>query len=441
MPQVVKKLILLELNEINFKVLKCYLDQYPDRFPGFIKLFKCQNITTTSELNYDHLEPWIQWPSVHLCKTYDEHKIFRLGDIVHSNHEQIFEQIEREGFKVGVISAMNAVNRLQNASYFIPDPWTATNPDPSYWSRLLSSSINQAVNDNAQSKITLKTAAKLTMAFLKFARFSHYYKYIKFIFYSASSSWNRALVLDLLLHDIHWALFEKKNPDFSTLFLNAGAHIQHHYLFNSKPLLSAVGFKNPDWYLPSSADPLCDVLELYDFIINEYICRDDVELLVATGLSQKAYDSIKYYYRLNNHSEFLDSLNIQYDKVLPRMTRDFLVEFDSINSAAIAQVKLSSLVAGENRSVIFGQIDNRGKSLFVTLTYPCEITKSTKMYSDDMELLLYEHVSFVAIKNGMHQSEGYAFFTEGLANLVPSESSHISEVGCVIRKYFGLTSE
>jgi hypothetical protein len=440
MPLDRKKLVLIELNEINFKVLRCYLLQYPDRFPGFIKLLKCQNITTSSEANYDELEPWIQWPSVHLCKTFAQHKIYRLGDIVQSNDEQIFEQIERKGFKVGVISAMNAANRLKNPAYFIPDPWTVTNPDPSFWSRLISSAINQAVNDNSQSKITLKTAAKITMAFLKFAKLSHYYSYIRFVILSISSSWNRALILDLLLHDIHWALFEKKNPDFSTLFLNAGAHIQHHYLFNSKPLLSKVDIKNPSWYLPSSADPLCDVLELYDLIINEYISRDDVEILVATALSQKAYDSIKYYYRLNNHAEFLDALNIQYAKVLPRMTRDFLVEFDSVNSAAIAQLKLSSMVVGENRDVLFGQIDNRGKSLFITLTYPREITEFTKVYLEDVELLLNEYVSFVAIKNGMHQSEGYAFFSNGLNGLVPSESAHVSEIGFVIKKYFGLSN-
>ena len=36
---------------------------------------------------------------------------------------------------------------------------------------------------------------------------------------------------------------EKIQPDFSNLFLNSGAHIQHHYLFNSKAYVGDI--KNP----------------------------------------------------------------------------------------------------------------------------------------------------------------------------------------------------
>ena len=47
---------------------------------------------------------------------------------------------------------------------------------------------------------------------------------------------------------------EKNKPDFSNLFLNSGAHIQHHYLFNSKAYLGNI--KNPEWYCPKDYDPL-----------------------------------------------------------------------------------------------------------------------------------------------------------------------------------------
>jgi len=41
----------------------------------------------------------------------------------------------------------------------------------------------------------------------------------------------KALILDSLLVDVHFTLWIKYKPDFSNLFLNSGAHIQHHYLF------------------------------------------------------------------------------------------------------------------------------------------------------------------------------------------------------------------
>jgi len=36
---------------------------------------------TTSEKKYEELEPWIQWPTVRTGLTYQEHEIFRLGDV------------------------------------------------------------------------------------------------------------------------------------------------------------------------------------------------------------------------------------------------------------------------------------------------------------------------------------------------------------------------
>ena len=103
-----KHLILLELNEINFDLVAEYIAIFPDRFPAIERLLSGCSIRTTSEQNYADLEPWIQWPSVHTGLTYREHGIFRLGDIVSSNSPQIFECIEKEGYGVGVVSAMNA---------------------------------------------------------------------------------------------------------------------------------------------------------------------------------------------------------------------------------------------------------------------------------------------------------------------------------------------
>lgn len=88
-----KNLILVELNEINFDVVKLYLDKN-EILPGFEKLFSEGVIETSSEDVYDLLEPWIQWPSVHIGKKFEDHKIFRLGDMVNSNQKQIFEKVE-----------------------------------------------------------------------------------------------------------------------------------------------------------------------------------------------------------------------------------------------------------------------------------------------------------------------------------------------------------
>jgi len=59
-----KKLILLELNEINFDAVTYYIVRV-EHFPGFKKLIKQGIVKTEAEPEYESLEPWIQWPSVH----------------------------------------------------------------------------------------------------------------------------------------------------------------------------------------------------------------------------------------------------------------------------------------------------------------------------------------------------------------------------------------
>jgi hypothetical protein len=244
--------------------------------------------------------------------------------------------------------------------------------------------------------------------------------------------------LDLLLHDVHWSMFNRKQPNFSALFLNAGAHIQHHYFFNAEPLRGPSANKNPAWYVSENEDPLADVLNIYDLIIGEYFRRTDTEVVLVTGLAQKPYDRIKFYYRLNSHAEFLRGLGVAFSGVYPRMTRDFLIEFESDEQAQEAHNVLASVTVDGGDARLFGEIDNRGKSLFVTLTYPCEITSTTTYCVGDRQQPLLPEVSFVAIKNGMHQDEGFAFFTHGFSPYAPSDLQHCSQIGSAIKKYFDL---
>jgi hypothetical protein len=438
MNKMAKRLILLELNEINFDVVEKYVAADSARFPSLKKILSGARIRTSCERRYLELEPWIQWASVHTGKTYAEHGIFRLGDIVGSGVPQIFEQIEQAGYKVGAISAMNAENRLKQPAYFIPDPWTQTPSDSSWWSHSLGQAVSQAVNDNAQARITPKSALQVVLGLLRFARVRHYGKFLSLVLASRRKPWLKALVLDLLLHDVHWSMFNSKKPNFSTFFLNAGAHIQHHYFFNAEPLRKDLHNKNPAWYVPEKEDPLADVLGLYDIIVGEYFSRADTDVVLATGLAQKPYDRVKFYYRLNRHADFLRGLGILFSGVFPRMTRDFLIEFESEQHARAAQDVLASVrVVGED-AALFGEIDNRGTSLFVTLTFPQEITAETQYQAGDRKAALHPEVSFVAIKNGMHQEEGFAFFTPGAARYAPADKAHVAQLGVAIKSYFGL---
>ena len=55
-----KKLLIIQINEVNFDLVKLYSEKYNlINFKHILNNFN--NIETTSEKKYSNLEPWIQW--------------------------------------------------------------------------------------------------------------------------------------------------------------------------------------------------------------------------------------------------------------------------------------------------------------------------------------------------------------------------------------------
>ncbi len=404
-----KNTILLGLNELNFDFIMYYIDQ--DKLPNFNILFRENHIIeTTSEDKYELLEPWIQWLTVITGKTFDEHNVFRLGDIVgRSDLSQIFELIESKGFTVGAVSPFNAENRLVNPSFFAPDPWTQTRASGSSTFVGLSTAVSQAVNDNAHGKLEMKSIVALLRGLVKYAKVEDYSFYLNKILKIKSQIGVKALILDKLLADTFISEWKSNRPDFSNLFLNTGAHFQHHYMFNSRAYKGE--FSNPDWYCPADQDPLYEILKVYDQVLGE-LMKLPVRLIVATGLHQKPHKHVTFYWRLKEHKQFLELLGIKnFLNVVPRMSRDFLIDFVSDEDAVLAEGLLNSYSSEKNQIKIF-TVDHRGNSLFVEITYSYNIEDDFTIVGNKTIKDFKSHISFVAIKNGEHDSIGYLIDSE-----------------------------
>jgi hypothetical protein len=428
-------LMLVELNEINFDLVRRYCDEGAD-LPVLTQLMRQGERTSLSEDVYEHLEPWIQWPSVHTGKTYNEHQVFRLGDAVNYQGKQIFEEIEGRGYSVGNLSAMNAANRMEKPAFFIPDPWTDTPADSSFLSRALAQAVSQTVNDNTGGKITAQSALNLGLASIVLISPRRYFWFVKKLLWALSKPWRKAMFLDLLLAEYFAALVKRKQPEFSTLFLNAGAHIQHHYMLSSS-VLTDTKFRNPDWYVEEGADPLLEVYQQYDEILGRLMRLPNARYIIATGLSQKPYDKPVFYYRLAEHASFLDLLDIAYVSVEPRMTRDFLIRFADDAARDKAVEKLSALAI--DGAALFGQLDKRPNEVFVTMDYPMEISSNTVLDANgflDASFKLADHVNFVAIKNGEHQGKGFVFIDPRLEGAEFKDGDHVARLYDTIMSQF-----
>ena len=426
----------IEFNEVNFDLVSQYLDKYPSkRWKNIRQLVSLECVVTSSELEYENLEPWIQWASVHTGKSAAEHKVFRLGDINECPHEQVFELLESEDVSVGCISAMNAENRLENPAYFIPDPWTYSSTDGSFFSRKIYEALTQAVNDNSSGRITKKSLFYLVLALAVKTKFSNWPLYFRTIFRAFNGKkWNKALFLDLFISDLHLSYFNKYQPQFTTVFFNALAHIQHHYYFNSQFYKGTM--RNPNWYIRSELDPFLDALDVYDIIIgNHFECFDRDEILTTTALRQVPFTKEMFYYRLTNHFEFLTEIGVNDFVVHPRMTRDFLIEFSTQGDCLAALKTLRSVTI--DSIPVFGLIDNRGKSLFVTLTYSKMLdNEATVNVGNNCLFQVKNRFVFVAVKNGMHDGKGYCFSSRPGLNFRALHGAHVKGVFAYILSRF-----
>ncbi len=399
-----QQLLFLELNEICFDSVSRYCGK--GLLPNLSKLISERGWSvTTSETSYEHLEPWIQWVTAHTGRDFHEHGVFRLGDIVNHDIPQIWEVLEERGLKVGAISPMNAKYRAKDAAFFLPDPWTSTGLRGPWLLRRLYGAVAQAVNDNAKNAITPGSLLALLAGVIRYARPARYARYMRLALGARSNPWYRALFLDLLLSDVFEVEVRRTRPDFATLFLNAGAHIQHHYMFSSS--VYAGSQRNPAWYVSPGVDPLLDVYELYDHIVGRMIREfPDARFMIATGLRQVPYPKVTYYWRLRGHADFLALVGVPFQSVSPRMSRDFLVSYRDAAEAERAAECLRS-ISTEGGEALF-EVDNRGRDLFVVLSFSGPVDHSTYFVDNQaVRRPLEPHIAFVALKNGEHDGRGY----------------------------------
>ncbi len=400
-----KKLILISLNELNFDLINKYVKKFNLSNLNYI----IQNLSyTSSEEDYKLLEPWIQWFSAYSGLEAKEHGVFRLGDGARSNHNSIFKKLSDNGIKVGAISPMNINNDLKYSDYFIPDPWTKTLSSNNFWHKLIHKCISELVKDNARKKIKISSYFLFLIVFFKFSSFQNYKIYSKLFYKSLRKKWFKSLFLDYFLHDLHLNLLKKNNTEFSNIFFNSIAHIQHHYFFNSE--IFEENKKNPNWYISQDDDPLKDALILFDKILEDYLkIEKQYSILLATGLRQINYDSSKFYYRLKKHKKFFSKFGIEVFDTQELMSRDFILNFKN-NKECEKSLKIISNINTDDNKIIFSDFDVKDNQLFLTLTFSEEIKNQSITLKND-KIFLKEFVDFVAIKNGMHDGMGYMYFS------------------------------
>ncbi len=431
-PEVQTQLLFLEFNEINFEFVERYCAA--GKLPNLGRVLRENGVVkTTSESRYELLEPWIQWVTAHTGKTFEQHGVFRLGDIVGHDFPQIWEQLEALGLRVGAISPMNAKHRLKDPAFFVPDPWTKTEVSAPPALQRLYQAIAQAVGENASRRVTAGSLLGLLRGFMRYAAPGNYGRYLRYAATARSHRWRAALLLDQMLADVFISEVRRSRTHFASLFLNAGAHIQHHYMFSSSVYDGP--HRNPDWYIREGLDPILEVYQLYDSILAAVrSALPQARVMIATGLHQQPFGHLKFYWRLRDHAAFLARIGVEHERVEPLMSRDFLVVCSGPEQARAAAERLNAIRANDGNPVF--EVDNRGKDLFVMLVYPADIPQTSRLTGPGIDLPFKEQVAFVAIKNGEHDGVGY-FVDTGRQSQPKDTAIPLTSIPALIMEAFG----
>jgi hypothetical protein len=119
------------------------------------------------------------------------------------------------------------------------------------------------------------------------------------------------------------------------------------------------------------------------------------------------------------------------------MTRDFEIIFDNDLDLKNAKNILENIKSKKDDLNIFNEIEKRDRSLFVTLTYPHEVKKDDYIFvNNKLELNFFNETVFVAIKNGMHDTKGYVFYSPNSNIKLPERPVHISKLHDMILNHF-----
>ena len=139
---------------------------------------------------------------------------------------------------IGTFFSMNHL--YKNVNCFFPDPWTSSSLIINKKDKFVHKTLSTFINNNSSNKIKIKDYINLFYILFRFIRVKKFLTYLRLILKSFKNKYYKAIFLDFFSIQILKKYYKNKNFNLSLLFLNGGAHIQHHYLMQFNTLINLI---------------------------------------------------------------------------------------------------------------------------------------------------------------------------------------------------------
>jgi len=424
------KLLLVEFNEVDPELLRYGAERLDlKNFRRLLSLHHTQT-TTADEVEHQGLDPWVQWVGIHTGVPTTEHGIRRLGDTRSQSRPQIWHALADQGHTWGVWGSINAPRgATKGCAFFVPDPWSwdeeALPPSldalmalPRYVSK------NYLDIDRGQAIASLIRSASF---FLPPERWGVAVRFVRqtmaAIAKTRMSVHTNSTLIDFLAALLFVQLRRRFSPDFSVIFLNNIAHLQHQF-----------------WLSGSQIHPEMELgLRVSDSIVG--MLMDDVgpaeALVVMNAFRQENVHGKGFYgYRQKNPALALAALGVVGARVEQCMTHDAHIFFETRALADAAEARLRSCKLGDGTNAFF--VDRtEEKHIFYQLDFDRRVDEEAPLAIGADRIPFRNVFEFVAERTGAHVRDGDVY-SHGIA--VPDHMPNHEMFDCIMRHFAGAAS-
>ncbi len=399
-------MLIVELNEFDPDYFKKVSEEL--NLEHIKKILKLNHTTTFTEEKeeYQGLDPWVQWVSIHSGKPFKDHGICRLSETKRQNFKQIWNVFgENKNYSCGIWGVMNApCNSTKGVEFFVPDPWSFDESAiPSNLNDFLSLPRYMAKNYLSTDLIKLiKQSLRMTKFIFQNRGHGKTRKFILMLIKSFSISGINVHTFSSLLDYLSTLYFielkDKFNTNFNIIFLNHIAHVQHQFWDKKDKKIS----KHMKLALI-----ICN--EIFGMLIKN--TKKNEELMIVNGLRQKLVkgDGL-FLYRQKNPFEFFKLFGLKSIQTEQNMTNDGILIFDKKENRDEAISILKNLSLKSNQKEIFYLELLDDLRIFYQFKIKSKINPDEMISFNDKSFRFFDLMECICERTGAHIPRGDIFY-------------------------------
>ena len=298
-----RKVILLELNEINWPVVDKLISQHgPDYLPNFRRLRERGSWATQVAVERPpYLDPWITWVTLHTGVPREVHGASVLEqDAVTITAKRTWDYAAEAGCSVGVFGSNSAYPPKPVRGFMIPGPFAPgdeTYPETLQPVQALNRRYTQVHNKTTRAlgpAQLARTALSLVGLGLRPQTLAAAALQLARERVAPKSRWKRVSLQPLVNWDFFSRLYRTHRPDFATWHSNHAAHYMHHYwrAWDDSQFL----VRSSEEERANYSDAVPFGYRLCDELIGRFMRLMDANtvLVIASSMGQQPYVTDRY---------------------------------------------------------------------------------------------------------------------------------------------------